>query len=65
MFTCERCGRTVVDAMTLNSRGIDKTLCYREETGSDKYCDQIYAILNEEKKRPSGRVGGSIAVSKF
>ncbi len=66
MLTCERCGRPYVDAMTLNSTGgIDKMLCYREETGSDKYCDQLYKILKEEKKRPYGTVGGSVAVNKF
>ena len=38
MNKCEICGRTLVDAMTLNSTPVDKTMCYREETGNDPRC---------------------------
>jgi hypothetical protein len=35
---CRVCGRQHVDPMTLNSYPVNKSMCYREETGSDPRC---------------------------
>jgi hypothetical protein len=58
---CINCLRPRVDAMTLNSTGIDKTLCYQHETGGDPLCQ---FNSNTTTLIPSSCDSMSIAVSK-
>jgi len=70
MNTCEICGRKKVDPMTLNSTGINKNLCYKEETGSDPRCkckhknivisDSIATCLFTATCRDCGKIAGGM-----
>lgn len=59
---CTKCLRPVVDAMTLNSTGIDKKLCYQSETGGDPLCQHNNNDIEVNSAETNGRT--EIAISK-